>query len=41
MDDKTMEELIFRCLRCDHIAYEIDDEIYYCPECGFSWEVIK
>ena len=36
----TMEEVVFKCLKCNTIAYEIDPNVYHCPECGFEWEVI-
>lgn len=39
----TMIETIHRCLRCDKMAYEIDDGVFKCSDdgCAFEWEVIK
>ena len=37
---KNMKDLIVRCVRCDSIAYEVEDGTYECSECGFSWEVV-
>jgi len=39
-DRNTMTEMFHRCLRCEHIAYEISPHCFQCPECGFEWEVI-
>jgi acetyl-CoA carboxylase beta subunit len=36
----TMQEIIHKCLRCDTISYEIQPQLYHCPDCGFEWEVI-
>lgn len=37
---RSMNEIIHRCLKCDSVAYEISDEQYECPVCGFSWGTI-
>ena len=34
-------DCIHRCLKCNVICYEVNENIYECPKCGFSWEVIK
>lgn len=37
--NKTMFELVFKCIKCDSIAYEVEKGSYYCPKCGFKWEI--
>lgn len=36
----TMQEVIHKCLRCGTISYEIQPQLYHCPDCSFEWEVI-
>lgn len=42
-DKDCMGELVHRCLKCNSIAYEIEEGVYRCSDenCGFEWEVIK
>ena len=39
-DIASMNQVIHRCLQCNHIAYETSDGNYECPDCGFTWEVL-
>lgn len=38
-DENSMRSLIHRCLKCNSIAYEVDENLYRCPNCGFEWEI--
>ena len=37
---KTMMGYIHRCLLCNSISYEKDENTWHCSKCGFEWEVI-
>ena len=37
---RTMEEVIFRCIRCNHTVFKISKDSFVCPECDFKWEII-
>lgn len=37
---RTMEEVIFRCIRCNHIVFKTSEVLFVCPECDFEWEII-
>lgn len=40
-DKSYMGDYVHRCLRCQTLAYEAEENLYRCPSCGFEWEVIK
>jgi len=35
-----MEDMVHTCIRCNAIAYEVEEDQYSCPECGFTWETL-
>jgi hypothetical protein len=37
---RSMKEIIHKCLRCGILSFEIGPKLYHCPDCGFEWEVI-
>jgi hypothetical protein len=37
---RTMGEVIHRCLRCEAIAFEVEENSYKCFACDFEWETI-
>lgn len=39
VSDKSMFDLVHKCLRCDEMAYEFEFGVYKCSKCGFIWEV--
>ena len=41
--ERSMDECINRCLRCNSISYEVKKGSFKCsdPDCGFEWEVIE
>lgn len=36
----TMNEVIHKCLRCGTLSYEVEPQLYHCPDCGFEWEIL-
>lgn len=34
----SMDDAIHRCLKCNAIAFEVDEDSYHCPKCHFEWE---
>lgn len=36
-----MSDYIHKCVRCQATCFESEKDRWECPECGFSWEVIK
>lgn len=36
-----MSDYIHKCLKCRATCFESEKNRWECPECGFSWEVIK
>lgn len=32
---------IHKCLMCNAISYEKEENVWHCPECGFEWETIS
>ena len=36
----SMREIIHKCLLCNAISFEIEPELYHCPDCGFEWGII-
>lgn len=36
-----MGDYIHRCLKCNTVCHEAEEDTYECPECGFRWEVIS
>jgi DNA-directed RNA polymerase subunit RPC12/RpoP len=41
VEKKIMHDYIHRCLKCAALCYEKEKDLYECPKCGFSWEVIE
>ena len=39
----SMEDQLFKCVKCNSTAYEIAENLYKCSDdnCGFEWEVVK
>ena len=37
----VMRDYIHKCLRCQSVCFETSENKWECPNCGFSWEVIK
>lgn len=37
---RTMGEVVHRCLRCEAIAFEVEEKSYKCSVCDFEWETI-
>lgn len=35
-----MANYIHKCLMCNTVSYEKDENVWHCPECGFEWEVV-
>jgi len=40
-DKSHMGDYVHRCLRCQTLAYEVEENSYKCPSCNFEWEIIK
>jgi len=36
-----MKNYVHRCLRCQTLCFETEEDRYECPECGFIWEVVR
>lgn len=36
-----MADYIYKCLRCQAICYEVEEDLYECPKCGFRWEIVR
>jgi len=36
-----MSDYIHKCLKCQTACFESEENRWECPECGFTWEVIK
>ena len=39
-DERTMSEVVHKCLRCEHVAFETGPGSYCCPACDFVWETL-
>lgn len=39
--NKTMEEVSYKCIRCNNTAYEVNKDEFKCPHCGFEWEILR
>jgi ribosomal protein L37E len=39
MENQNLLDTLHRCLRCDELAYEEENNKYSCSECDFTWEV--
>lgn len=40
-DKSHMADYVYKCLRCQAICYEKEEDLYECPECGFQWEIVR
>lgn len=36
-----MSDYVYRCLKCNKIAYEAEEGLYKCNACGFEWEIMS
>jgi ribosomal protein L37E len=36
-----MQDSIHKCLKCDSVAYKVDEALYRCSKCDFEWEIIR
>lgn len=36
-----MTDYVYKCLRCQAVCYEVEKDLYECPECGFQWNVVR
>lgn len=36
-----MSDYVHKCLKCQTVCYETEENLYKCPKCNFEWEVIK
>lgn len=41
IESSHMSDYVHKCLKCQTICFEIEENRWECPKCGFSWEVIK
>lgn len=39
--DATMTDYVHKCLRCNSVAHEVEQDKYICDECGFEWEITR
>lgn len=39
--DRTMEEVAYKCIRCDETAYETKKDEFKCSHCDFEWEILR
>lgn len=37
----SMVNLVTKCIRCNSIAFEIEEGIWKCPKCNFEWDTQK
>jgi len=35
-----MTDYIHKCLMCNTVSYEKNENTWHCPECGFEWETV-
>jgi len=38
--EKSMSNMIHKCIKCGELAVPIDEFNYKCPFCGFEWEIL-
>lgn len=38
---KNMGDYIHKCFECQAPCFEVGENKWECPECGFTWEVLK
>jgi hypothetical protein len=38
--DDSMKEMIQHCIKCNELAYEVEESLYKCSVCSFEWEIV-
>ena len=39
--DAAMTDYVHKCLKCNSVAHEIEQDKYVCDVCGFEWEITR